>query len=57
MIEFEPSKMQIRFRVMRKMHDELILLFTSEIYSSAEEFCWKYDGIGELEIHKVWIRK
>ncbi len=56
---FEASKMQVRFRVIaHSIGGEEYLLFTSEIYASAEAFCWDYTGDAVvLEIRKVWIRK
>ena len=55
LIELNDSKRQIKFRVYRR--SDGILLFSSDIYSSCEDFCWRYDGIGELEIKKVWVFK
>jgi hypothetical protein len=56
-INIEPSSMQIRFRVMRFLSGDSIMLASFEQYDSAEEFCWKYKGPGELQINRIWIQK
>lgn len=51
------TEMQIRYRVMAWNGAKWTLLFTSENYQTAEDFCWNYTGNSELDIKKIWIRK
>jgi hypothetical protein len=58
-IEIKPSQMKIMYRVYATVRRvEKTLLFTSEIYQSAEDFCWAFDGkYTELHIEKTWIKQ
>ena len=59
-IDLKETKMQVKYRVVRivKVGDGInVMLFSSDHYSACEAFCWNYDGIGELEIRKVWVQK
>lgn len=53
-IEFELSKMTVKFRVVDRLGK---MLFSSDSYIEAEKFCWRYDGLSELEIKKIFISK
>lgn len=59
--EFKRSEMQIRYRVIGTGSGGSTLLFSSENYTRAEQFCWGYPAFGnvahELRIEKIWIRK
>lgn len=51
--------MQVRFRVYGALTDveEAKMMFTSEFYEQAEQFCWRYSGPLTLYIMKVWVSK
>lgn len=57
-IDLPESKYQVKYRVVGYPNGESCLLFSSDYYSSCEQFCWRYDGkASELHIEKVWVRK
>lgn len=57
-IELQESKMQISYRVYAELRGKTILVFTSILEKSAEDFCWNnIGGFAELRVEKVWILK
>ena len=54
-VKLRDSVMQVKYRVTEIITGKI--LFSSEIYARADEFCWLYEGNGELQITKVWVRK
>lgn len=59
-IDLKDTTRQVKYRVVRlvKVGDGInVMLFSSDHYSQCEEFCWRYEGPGELEIRKVWVQK
>lgn len=51
---YAESKMRVVFRVVAKVN---IVLCESADYSDAESFCWKFAGVEEIHIEKVWVPK
>jgi hypothetical protein len=57
-VDLHETLFRVMFRVLGRRNGIEFLLFSSEIYESSEQFCWRYDGHAEeLVIEKVWIRK
>ncbi len=58
-IEFEKSKMQLKFRVVAYLRDGKKKMLSSwSDYASAEKACWAYDGDAqEVFIRKVWVKQ
>ena len=52
-------KTQVKYRVIfvSPFNGNTIMLFSSDNYEAAEEFCANYTGSDTLEIKKVWIPK
>lgn len=55
-IELKDSKKTIIFFVVDSDNPGNVL-FSTNYYGHAEEFCWAHDGAENLEIKKVWKAK